>query len=295
MIELSNYRQIHTARRAPGTASATAARAATVIAALGAAALLPLVAQPAMAAPPVQQAASPPARAGQAAPGGTAFAGTPQDAAALVHTALGAMAKAPRVIPAVEADVWNDLAMCESSGNWHINSGNGFYGGLQFWQPTWEAFGGTRYARRADLANRAHQISIARSVLREQGWRAWPVCSRKLRLSDTTPAAGGTAGRPPQTGATAPGQAPAKIPAKIPGKAPAADPGKVVDGPAATATDQTDGKNRATHTVLPGETLSGIARAAHVRGGWKRLYAVNKQAIGPDPDRLQAGVVLTMP
>lgn len=82
--------------------------------------------------------------------------------------------------------MWDDLAMCESSGEWHINSGNDFYGGLQFWQPTWEMFGGLKYAKRADLATPAQQIEIAEQVLRVQGWGAWPVCSKKLGLADPT-------------------------------------------------------------------------------------------------------------
>jgi hypothetical protein len=78
--------------------------------------------------------------------------------------------------------VWDELARCESSGNWHINTGNGYYGGLQFWQPTWEGFGGTAFAPRADLASREQQIVVAERVLAVQGWNAWPACSRKIGL-----------------------------------------------------------------------------------------------------------------
>jgi len=88
--------------------------------------------------------------------------------------------------------VWDDIAACESSGNWHINSGNGFYGGLQFGQPTWKSFGGRRYARRADLASRIEQITVAQKVLRDQGWRAWPVCSHRMGLKGRTEAHGRT-------------------------------------------------------------------------------------------------------
>ena len=75
---------------------------------------------------------------------------------------------------------WNCLAQCESSGRWHVNTGNGFYGGLQFYQPTWEAHGGLKYAPRADLATKKEQIKVAEKVLRTQGWKAWPVCSKKI-------------------------------------------------------------------------------------------------------------------
>ncbi|MBC2903286.1 transglycosylase family protein [Streptomyces cupreus] len=77
---------------------------------------------------------------------------------------------------------WGCIAECESSGNWHINTGNGFYGGLQFWQPTWEEFGGLKYAPRADLATREQQIAVAQEVLAVQGWEAWPVCSKRYGL-----------------------------------------------------------------------------------------------------------------
>ncbi|MEC3993283.1 transglycosylase family protein [Actinacidiphila sp. DG2A-62] len=292
MIELSNCRQITSARRSSRAGSTAGLRAATAAAVLGAASLLPLMAQPATAAASVRQTAAPPARAGQAAPGGTAFAGTPQDAAAsapsaaasapsAAHTAHTAHRPAsaaapasadtpPATAPAVSSPVWSDLAMCESSGDWHINSGNGFYGGLQFWQPTWERFGGRAYARRADLASRDHQISIARKVLRAQGWQAWPVCSRKLDLPARTASSG-------SSGSSAAG----------PGGSAASSAGK---GQAANGSG-----GGAHHTVARGETLSGIAVAYHVPGGWKRLYEMNKSVIGPDPNRVAAGTVLTLP
>ena len=77
---------------------------------------------------------------------------------------------------------WGCVAQCESSGDWHINTGNGHYGGLQFSQPTWEGFGGAKYAARADLATRQEQIAIARKVVASQGWGAWPHCSRRYGL-----------------------------------------------------------------------------------------------------------------
>ncbi len=77
---------------------------------------------------------------------------------------------------------WGCIAECESGGRWNVNTGNGFYGGLQFWQPTWEAFGGLKYAPRADLATREEQIAVAQEVVAVQGWEAWPVCSKRYGL-----------------------------------------------------------------------------------------------------------------
>src|SRR3954466_15347129 len=73
---------------------------------------------------------------------------------------------------------WDNVAQCESGGNWHIDTGNGYYGGLQFTQGTWDSYGGTTYASRADLATREEQIAIANKVQHAQGWGAWPICSR---------------------------------------------------------------------------------------------------------------------
>jgi resuscitation-promoting factor RpfA len=85
---------------------------------------------------------------------------------------------------------WNRLADCESGGNWHINTGNGYYGGVQFSEGTWLAYGGGKYAHRADLASRSHQITIAEKVLKGQGWGAWPACSARLGLTAADARAG---------------------------------------------------------------------------------------------------------
>src|SRR5215210_7858156 len=71
---------------------------------------------------------------------------------------------------------WDRLAKCESGGNWHINTGNGYYGGLQFSSSTWLGHGGGEFAGRADLATPAQQITVAERVLKTQGAGAWPTC-----------------------------------------------------------------------------------------------------------------------
>lgn len=88
------------------------------------------------------------------------------------------------------ATVWDRVAACESTGNWGINSGNGYYGGLQFSASTWRQFGGARYAPSANLAGKAAQIAIARRVLATQGPGAWPSCGPRAGL---TRASGGAA------------------------------------------------------------------------------------------------------
>lgn len=73
--------------------------------------------------------------------------------------------------------LFDRLAICESGGDWHINTGNGYYGGVQFSESTWIAEGGSEFAPRADLASKAEQITVAERVLRDAGWGAWPVYS----------------------------------------------------------------------------------------------------------------------
>ena len=77
---------------------------------------------------------------------------------------------------------WDTLAACESGGNWNINTGNGFHGGLQFSPGTWAAYGGTAYAPTADKATREQQIRVAEQVLAAQGWGPWAGCSAALGL-----------------------------------------------------------------------------------------------------------------
>ncbi|MFC5272593.1 transglycosylase family protein [Brachybacterium sacelli] len=75
---------------------------------------------------------------------------------------------------------WDEVAACESGGNWSTNTGNGYYGGLQFSQQTWDAFGGSEYASSADQASKSQQIAVAEKVLAQQGQGAWPNCGGPL-------------------------------------------------------------------------------------------------------------------
>jgi hypothetical protein len=77
---------------------------------------------------------------------------------------------------------WQRLAGCESGGRWHINTGNGYYGGLQISPGTWRAYGGLRYARLPHHAGKLNQMRVAERILRGQGWGAWPSCSRRVGL-----------------------------------------------------------------------------------------------------------------
>jgi hypothetical protein len=165
---------------------------------------------------------------------------------------------------AADSGVWDRIAQCESGGNWHINTGNGYYGGLQFSAGTWRAYGGTAYASTADKASKAQQIAVATKVQRGQGWGAWPTCSARAGASGSAPAASSPSA--PTTEA-----APSK-----PSKAPARSTGHTGRG-----------SSRGDYTVRSGDTLSGIA--ARHGTTWQRIYAANKAAIGGDPNMIVPG------
>lgn len=88
---------------------------------------------------------------------------------------------------AASIDTWDKVAKCESTNNWKINTGNGYYGGLQFTKSTWAAYGGTVYAPTANLATKKEQILTAEKVLKDQGPGAWPVCSVRAGLTKGGP------------------------------------------------------------------------------------------------------------
>ena len=87
----------------------------------------------------------------------------------------------PRVVAGPPSGIWDAIATCESHNNWGANTGNGFYGGLQFDFGTWLAYGGAKYAPRADLASRAAQIAVAETLRATRGYGPWPVCGRRFR------------------------------------------------------------------------------------------------------------------
>ncbi|GLW74575.1 transglycosylase [Kitasatospora phosalacinea] len=196
---------------------------------------------------------------------------------------------------AAPADTWDRVAQCESGGNWSINTGNGFYGGLQFTSSTWRAYGGGQYAARADQASRAQQIAVAERVLSSQGPGAWPVCSKRAGLAKggaPADASEDTASRS-QERPTAPRQ-PKSSQSKKPAK-PAAPAEPQAAEPQA-AEPQAVPQNAAAggYTVQDGDTLSGIAAAQNVSGGWERIYRANHELIGADPDLILPGQVLSL-
>ncbi|MFF2353204.1 transglycosylase family protein [Kitasatospora sp. NPDC058115] len=196
---------------------------------------------------------------------------------------------------------WDKVAQCESGGNWSINTGNGFYGGLQFTNSTWAAFGGTAFAARADLATKDQQIATAEKVLAVQGPGAWPVCSVQAGLTkggtpasvDTSVAAGPATKAPARTPATEPAAKPAEKPAA---QQQAAEPAAA---PQAAQGDrqwrqQTGQQASRDYTVVAGDWLSTIADRNQVQGGWQRLYELNRATLTDGPHAIYPGQHLTL-
>ncbi|MEU9044401.1 MULTISPECIES: transglycosylase family protein [unclassified Kitasatospora] len=90
--------------------------------------------------------------------------------------------------------VWDELADCESGGDWRADTGNGYYGGLQIRPSTWEESDGLRFADRPDHASRREQTTVGEEIVRRQGWEAWPSCARELGMLGGGAARGGGAG-----------------------------------------------------------------------------------------------------
>lgn len=184
----------------------------------------------------------------------------------IARTALaGAVAGAPLAVatPAAHAasdGTWDRVAQCESGGRWNVNTGNGYHGGLQFSPRTWSGFGGSQFAPVAHQATRAEQIVVAERVLAQQGWGAWPVCSRK---------AGARGEAAIERGAPAPTDpAPARV---------------RLSAPATTGS----------YVVRSGDTLSNIAVRHGVPGGVAALVQKNPP-LAANPDRIAPGQRLSL-
>ncbi|PJE95647.1 peptidase [Streptomyces carminius] len=207
---------------------------------------------------------------------------------------------------AASVDTWDRVAQCESTGNWSINTGNGFYGGLQFQQSTWEAFGGTQYAPRADLATKEQQIAVAEKVLDGQGPGAWPVCSVKAGLTK-----GGPAPQISPDGAdrqaekaekaekpAAPQQDRSERADRTERKAEKAEkpaaPKKSAPKHAAPKKSAEETAKTTAYRVVGGDTLFKIARAQDVSGGWQEIYEDNREVIGGDPNLIYPGQELNL-
>ncbi|MFD9816897.1 transglycosylase family protein [Streptomyces sp. NPDC059080] len=180
---------------------------------------------------------------------------------------------------AASVSTWDSVAQCESGGNWSINTGNGYYGGLQFSLSSWAAAGGKQFAPRADLATKAQQIQAAEKLLAIQGPGAWS-CAGAGNL---------TAGGPSpdlNTGSTTKA-APQQQASQQRAAQPKAAPQRQAPQQHTTPAPQHHAMGHGNYTVKSGDTLAKIAKA-HGKN-WKSVYADNKSVIGSNPNLIFPG------
>ncbi|GAA2115278.1 resuscitation-promoting factor protein RpfA [Kitasatospora saccharophila] len=203
---------------------------------------------------------------------------------------------------AADVSTWDKVAQCESTGDWSINTGNGFYGGLQFTSSTWAAFGGTAYAPQANQATKAQQIEIAEKVLASQGPGAWPVCSVQAGLTQ-----GGAAAQVDTSSSTSTSSSNSSDSASTSTSTKSAKPA-TTDSAAASGNTADSGKSSyqghqswkksggntggGSYTVKSGDTLSSIAAANGTTVD--ALFSANAQTIGASADVIYPGQVLTV-
>ena len=212
--------------------------------------------------------------------------------ATTVAAAAGVAAVTPllAVTPAHADSVnWDAIAACESGGNWSINTGNGYYGGLQFSSGTWLAYGGGAYAPTANQASRSAQIAVAEKVLQGQGIGAWPVCGKK---------AGSTTSVAPRDTTPAPAATPERASRSERRSTPSVTPQRTTtrrstESTTSTRTSVPTTTGTGSYVVKSGDTLAKIAKANQVSGGWKAVYAANRLVV-ENPNLIFPGERLTL-
>jgi LysM repeat protein len=209
--------------------------------------------------------------------------------AGVAGAAVAAPLMASGTASAATASEWDAVAQCESGGNWSINTGNGYYGGLQFSASTWAAYGGTQYAAQANQATKAQQIAVAEKVLAGQGKGAWPNCGVNLSNSayngsaDTSSnTASGSGNSSSSSGSSETSTRSSEEQASRSADRPAAK--KTVTTPTGKKVKKGDGE----YKVVSGDTLSSIAEEHDVKGGWDKLFKLNKDIV-EDADLIYPG------
>jgi LysM repeat protein len=188
---------------------------------------------------------------------------------------------------AAPASVWDRVAACESGGDWSIDTGNGYYGGLQFSLSTWHAYGGSGNPA---SASRSTQIAVAEKVLAGQGWGAWPVCSVKAGATGSSSSASSSSSSSTRSSAGSSGSSTSGSSRTA---APSSSSSTAVTSNAAPERPSTVKTSGKTYTVKSGDSLSKIATHLKIDKGWKQLWAANPKIT--DADLIYTGQKLQLP
>ncbi|MBK3566214.1 MULTISPECIES: transglycosylase family protein [unclassified Streptomyces] len=202
--------------------------------------------------------------------------------AGVTGVAIAAPLMATGSASAATASEWDTVASCESGGNWSINTGNGYYGGLQFSASTWAAYGGTAYASTANQASKSQQIAVAEKVLASQGKGAWPVCGTGLSSATYSGGSSSSSSSSNSSSKSTTERSTSNTTASRSAERPAAK--KTVSTPTGKKVKKGDGE----YKVVKGDTLSSIAEKHKVKGGWQQLFKLNKSIID-DADFIYPG------
>ncbi|MFF5497987.1 transglycosylase family protein [Streptomyces aquilus] len=202
--------------------------------------------------------------------------------AGVTGVAIAAPLMAAGNASAATASEWDAVAQCESGGNWSINTGNGYYGGLQFSASTWAAYGGTAYAPQANQASKAQQIAVAEKVLASQGKGAWPTCG--VGLSGAAYNGGGTSSSGSSSSSSDSGTSTRSSEQSTSRSSERTTAKKTVTTPTGKKVKKGDGE----YKVVKGDTLSSIAEKHKVKGGYQTLFKLNKDII-EDADLIYPG------
>uniref|UniRef100_A0AAU2V8R6 LysM peptidoglycan-binding domain-containing protein n=1 Tax=Streptomyces sp. NBC_00003 TaxID=2903608 RepID=A0AAU2V8R6_9ACTN len=190
---------------------------------------------------------------------------------------------------AASVQTWDAVAQCESGGNWSINTGNGYYGGLQFSQSSWAAAGGTQYAARADLATKGQQIATAEKLLAMQGPGAWGCAGAGNLTSGGSKADVDTSGssssskssKPSKSSKSAKSSEASKPKQQAQPQQKSQKSERTESAPASRDEQRTEPvkQGNGEYTVKSGDTLGDIAAANGVKGGWQKLFELNKDIV----------------
>ncbi|MFF1724699.1 transglycosylase family protein [Streptomyces sviceus] len=193
--------------------------------------------------------------------------------AGVTGVAIAAPLMAAGNASAATASEWDAVAQCESGGNWSINTGNGYYGGLQFSASTWAAYGGTQYASQANQASKSQQIAVAEKVLASQGKGAWPVCGKGLSGASYSGSSSSSSSSNSSSSRSTNEQSASRSSERPAAKKTVTK--KTVTTPTGKKVKKGDGE----YKVVKGDTLSSIAEKHKVKGGWQKLFKLNKDII----------------